>query len=78
MSASANRRPMSNKPKNGQPYYALSGDMALSREQADFCRRRVYGLLGPMEIGHRLLPDLLANAYALGLKDAVQISSEVK
>lgn len=57
------------KPKNGHPYYELGGDMRVTREQADFCRRRVGGLLTTLYIP---LPDLLGNAYALGMADAVE------
>lgn len=62
------------KPKGpeGHPYYALGGLEAVTREQADFCARRVGGLLTFSE-AHRPLKELLANAYWLGLQDAVEM-----
>lgn len=65
------------KPNNGHPYYELGGQMKIGRKQADFCRRRVGGLLTLMEL-HRPLPELLANAYALGLADAAEYFTEIK
>ena len=61
------------KPKGneGHPYYDLGGLEPIDREHADFCERRVGGLLAFSE-AHRPLKELLANAYWLGLQDTVE------
>ena len=46
----------------------------ITHQQRDLCRRRVAYLLEPLNDGpKRRLIDLLANAYAQGLDDAVQV-----
>ena len=57
---------------DGQPYYTLGGDLKVTRKEADFCRRRVGGLLQWVEVANQPLADLLGNAYALGRADAAE------
>jgi len=54
------------------PYYVLGGQIPVSREALDFCRRRVGGLTAWGGVSTRPLIDLLANAYVLGLADAAE------
>ena len=63
------------RPKNGRPYYELTGFLDVTPDEADFCRRRTEGLL-VSERDRLTLPNLLANAYALGLKDAAEYFTE--
>lgn len=60
------------KPRDGHPYYETHGMTKVTREQADFCRRRVGGLLDWTGASSIPIADLLANAYFLGMKDAVE------
>lgn len=60
------------KPKDGHPYYKLSGGMTpVTPAEHDLCVRRTMALLRDTA---RPLQDLLANAYFLGLKDAVDVT----
>ena len=55
----------------GHPHYEGGELEAISREHADFCSRRV-GFLATFQEAHRPLLELLANAYWLGVQDAVE------
>jgi hypothetical protein len=56
----------------GHPFYELRGQLPVTREQVEFCRRRVGGLLNYGDLSSVMLIDLLGNAYALGLADATE------
>ena len=63
------------KHEEGHPHYKTGRDLKISREQRDFARRRIGGLATFGE-SHRPSIDLLANAYVLGLKDAIENQEE--
>ena len=55
---------------DGHPFYRLTGMVQVTAEQRDFMRRRIGGLLS-FSTGSTPLIDLLANAYMIGVEDAV-------
>ena len=61
---------------DGIPYFNLGGSIRIDKKFMVFVRRRIGGLAN-FDQSHRPFISLLANAYVLGMKDAVDaIESE--